>query len=64
MSDQAWQRRQAVQIVSMLPEDLDDATRVLELAKELLDGFLRPAQPAREVSATVLPFSDPASAKR
>lgn len=33
-------RRHAVEIVSQLPESLTDARTVLNLARELLDGFL------------------------
>lgn len=35
-----WQRRHAVQIVAQLPEHTEDAVRVLELARELVEGFL------------------------
>jgi hypothetical protein len=36
----AWQRRHAIQIVAQLPEKSEDALMVLELAKELVQGFL------------------------
>lgn len=36
----AWHRRHAVQIVAALPEGIDDALIVLELAKVLVEGFL------------------------
>lgn len=39
MSD-AWHRRQAVAIASTLPEDIADARIILQLAMELVDGFL------------------------
>lgn len=35
-----WRRRHALQIVTQLPENHDDAIAVLELARELVDGFL------------------------
>jgi hypothetical protein len=35
-----WRRRHALQIVAQLPENHDDAIAVLELARELVDGFL------------------------
>jgi hypothetical protein len=38
--DQNWQRRHAIQIVAQLPESNEDALMVLELAKELVQGFL------------------------
>lgn len=40
-----WQRRQAVQITAMLPEDTNNALLVLELAMELVTGFLSKGQP-------------------
>lgn len=30
----AWQRRQAVQLMGQLPEDVDDALKVLEYARQ------------------------------
>lgn len=49
---EAWHRRHAVQIVSALPEETEDALMVLELAKELVEGFLaRTQRPARVVLA-------------
>jgi hypothetical protein len=38
-------RRHAVQIVSALPECAEDALMVLELAKQLIEGFLAGNQP-------------------
>lgn len=35
-----WHRRQAVAIASTLPEDINDARKVLHLSMKLLDGFL------------------------
>jgi hypothetical protein len=36
----AWLRRQALALVSTLPEDLKDARAVLELANVLVEQFL------------------------
>lgn len=36
----SWQRRHAIQIVAQLPEGIDDALLVLELARELVETFL------------------------
>lgn len=35
-----WLRRQALLVVSMLPEDCADAARTLEYANELMNGFI------------------------
>lgn len=64
-----WHRRQAVQIVSQLPEATSDAVIVLELAKHLVEGFLAEpaAQPeALERDSVVVAFSScpPNSASR
>jgi hypothetical protein len=40
----AWHRRQAVAIASTLPEDIADAKIILQLAMELVDGFLSEAK--------------------
>ena len=42
----AWHRRHAIQIVAALPEASEDALVVLELARELVEGFLSGNQPA------------------
>lgn len=42
MPQEAWLRRQAVMIASQLPENPDDAERVLTLATQIVNGFLRP----------------------
>lgn len=36
----AWHRRHAIQIVAQLPEKTEDARMVLDLARDLVDGFL------------------------
>lgn len=43
--DQNWRRRHAIQIVAQLPENPDDALVVLELAQQLVRGFLLDGQP-------------------
>lgn len=50
MPDDAWHRRHAVQIAAQLPENLDDAIRVLDLTRQLVEAFLTP-QPALERAA-------------
>ena len=40
VKDGNWRRRHAIQIVAQLPEGIDDALEVLELARELVRGFL------------------------
>lgn len=35
-----WQRRMAVQLAAQLPEDTEDALMVLDLVRELVEGFL------------------------
>ena len=35
-----WHRRQAVAIASTLPEEIEDARLILQLAMELLEGFM------------------------
>lgn len=42
----AWHRRHAVQIVAALPEEVEDALLVLELAKQLVEAFLSDQRPA------------------
>lgn len=37
---QNWHRRQAIALVSTLPEEITDARIILGLARELLDSFL------------------------
>ena len=40
MSTEAWHRRHAIQIAAALPETTEDALLVLELARDLVEGFL------------------------
>jgi hypothetical protein len=40
MQDDLAHRRHAIQVVASLPEDPADALMVLELAKQLVSGFL------------------------
>jgi hypothetical protein len=52
MAVDAWHRRHAIQIVAALPETVEDALMVLELARQLVEGFLagprRPEPPDGE----------------
>lgn len=51
MQDDLSHRRHAVQVVASLPEDANDALLILELARQLVTGFLsgnQPAEPALE----------------
>ena len=43
--DHNWRRRHAIQIVAQLPEGPEDALVVLDLARQLVEGFLREGQP-------------------
>ena len=40
MTDDGILRRHALQLAVQLPDERDDALRVLELLREVLDGFL------------------------
>jgi hypothetical protein len=43
-----WLRRHAIQIAAQLPEKPEDAILVLDLARQLVEDFLKPqAAPAR-----------------
>jgi hypothetical protein len=44
MMAEAWHRRHAIQIAAALPETVEDAIIVLELAKQLVEGFLATPQ--------------------
>jgi hypothetical protein len=47
--EEAWHRRHAIQIAAALPEDVEDALIVLELARELVESFLyAPPEPPGE----------------
>lgn len=53
----SWHRRHAIQIAAQLPEDPADALLVLELAKQLVEEFLRPQTALeRAVGAEVVTF--------
>ncbi len=45
MAAEAWHRRHAIQIAAALPETVEDALIVLELAKQLVERFLAPQRP-------------------
>lgn len=44
MGSDAWHRRHAIQIAAALPETPEDALLVLELARQLVEGFLSGGQ--------------------
>lgn len=53
--DHNWRRRHAIQIAAQLPENVEDALAVLELAKQLVQDFLCEGQP-RLSSTPVIAF--------
>lgn len=61
-NDNNWHRRHAIQIVAQLPEGTQDALMVLELARELVEGFLQAGQ--RPALAEVVGFPAVATALR
>lgn len=68
MSGEAWHRRHAIQIAAALPETREDALLVLELARELVEGFLhapqRPADPLDRDRGVVVSLSSATSSAR
>jgi hypothetical protein len=42
---EAWHRRHAIQIAAALPETVEDALIVLELARVLVENYLAPQRP-------------------
>jgi hypothetical protein len=46
-AEQLDHRRHAIQVVSMLPNELEDALLVLRAAERLVGGFLIEPEPAR-----------------
>jgi hypothetical protein len=46
MQDDHSHRRHAIQVVAALPDDTEDALLVLDLARQLVSGFLSGNQPA------------------
>jgi hypothetical protein len=61
MALEAWHRRQAIQIAAALPESIEDALIVLDLARELVEGFLsgdqRPAAALERDRGVVISLS-------
>lgn len=53
---EGWHRRQAVQLAAQLPEKPEDALIVLDLCRELVEGFLAPQRPPLGLREGVLPF--------
>lgn len=60
--DHNWRRRHAIQIVAQLPEGVEDALVVLELAKRLVEEFLQEGQP-RPLTSDVVDFPASASSR-
>ncbi|SFH82101.1 hypothetical protein [Bradyrhizobium sp. cf659] len=54
MKEELWHRRHAVQIVSALPEDPEDALAVLRLAMQLVTGFLAGSEAPKPAPVIVL----------
>jgi hypothetical protein len=61
MAMEAWHKRQAIQIAAALPETREDALMVLDLARELVEGFLygpqRPEMPLERDRGVVVSLS-------
>jgi hypothetical protein len=61
MASEAWHKRQAIQVAAALPESREDALMVLELARELVEGFLfatqRPEKPLERDRGVVVSLS-------
>ena len=55
--DNSWRRRHAIQIVAQLPEGTEDALAVLELARELVEGFLQGNQARAPLAVVAFPAS-------
>lgn len=56
-----WMRRHAIQIAAQLPEDPKEALAVLELTRDLIEGFLLPAQPTLPLERPAGVIAFPAS---
>jgi hypothetical protein len=54
MKINADRRRHAIQVVCSLPEGTEDALIVLELARQLVEGFLSGSQPPKPAKAAVV----------
>jgi hypothetical protein len=57
MKDDSQHRRHAIQVVAALPEDSRDALLVLDLARQLVEGFLsaRP-EPTQKPALIAVPI--------
>jgi hypothetical protein len=64
MPSMDWRRRHALQIAAQLPDNVEDALMVLELARSLVDGFLvRPLPlPQSQPEGVVLAFPEASGA--
>ena len=65
MTESNWQRRQALQIAAMLPDNPDDALLVLGYARVLVERYLQSAAtPGTEGNHAVVDFPDSATSRR
>ena len=64
VSVEDWRRRHAIQIAAQLPEKPEDALVVLDLCRELVEGFLAPQRPPEALVRAVLPFAGSNSLNR
>jgi hypothetical protein len=53
MKIEAWHRRHAIQVAASLPDGIEDALLVLELAKQLVESFLGAGQKSAPVVALI-----------
>ena len=51
MASEAWHKKHAIQITAALPDKIDDALIVLDLARELVLSFLADSQSQRPALA-------------
>jgi hypothetical protein len=65
VTDGNWQRRQALQIAAMLPDNPADALLVLGYARVLVERYLQnTAAPGTEGNHAVVDFPDSATSRR
>lgn len=53
MQIEAWHRRHAIQIAAALPETVEDAMIVLELARQIVEEFLGEKKPPPKPGPTL-----------
>ena len=62
MASEAWLRRCALHIGAQLPENQQDARKVLSYARELVEGFMMPRHAPEGPQDTLLSFNRPSEA--